>query len=99
MRIGTTPTYTFKIPAEMCNMVKVKITFKQNGSVILEKYLKDCVLEKNIIKVRLTQEDTFLFSANASGEVQLRMQLPDATTLASNIYTFAVEPCLDSEVL
>lgn len=99
MRIGTTPTFTFELPADVTGITKVKITFRQSGRLILEKYLSDCTLDGNVIKVSLKQEDTFLFTHSSRVEVQLRVQVAGNVVRTSDVYTFEVAECLDTEVL
>ena len=98
MRIGTTPTYTFKLPFEVSTLQKIKVTFRQGSTLILEK--KDSfVLAGNIIELSLTQAETFLFDNFNKIDIQLRVVTKDNDVLSSNIYSFAVAECLDKEVL
>lgn len=73
MRVGTTPTYTFKLPFAGDSVQKVKVTFRQNNKVILEK-TDECLLEGDTVKVTLTQEETFMFIYPGKAEVQLRIK-------------------------
>lgn len=98
MRVGTTPTYTFKLPFEVDNVQKVKVTFRQNNKVILEK-TDECLLEGDMVKVTLTQEETFKFAYPSKAEVQLRIKTQGDDALASAPFLFLVEECLDKEVL
>ena len=98
MRVGTTPTYTFKLPFATDVVSKAKVTFRQNNKVVLEK-TDVCVLEGDIIKVSLTQEETFMFTFPGKAEVQLRIVTQGNDALASAPFLFLVEECLDKEVL
>ena len=91
--------FTFTLPSDVTDVTKVKITFRQGGRLILEKYLPDCTHTGNVLKVNLTQEDTFLFTHSARVEVQLRVQVPGGSVRTSDVYTFEVAECLDTEVL
>lgn len=61
MRVGTTPTYTFRLPFSADTCKKVKVTFRQSNKVVLEKS-DECILEGDVIKVSLTQDETFKFT-------------------------------------
>lgn len=99
MLIGTTPTHTFGLPFETDVISKIKVTYAQNGRVILEKKDKQCVLDGNTVSIKLTQEDTFLFEYGKNVEIQMRILTAGGDALASNIRIISVDKCLDSEVL
>lgn len=98
MRVGTTPTFTFKLPIGTDVVQKAKVTFRQNEKVVLEK-IDDCVLEKDVVKISLTQEETFMFSHPDKAEAQLRIKTLGDDVLASAPFFFFVEECFDNEVL
>ncbi len=98
MRIGTTPTFSFELPFEVSAVRTAKITFRQNRTIILEKK-EDCKLEGNVVKISLTQEETFLFDPRFKMDVQLRVVTVGNDALSSDIYSAEVEECLDREVL
>lgn len=98
MRVGTTPTYTFKLPFSVDTCKKVKVTFRQNNKVVLEK-TDDCILDSDVVKVTLTQDETFMFVYPGKAEVQLRVLTQGNDALASAPFLFLVEECLDKEVL
>lgn len=99
MLIGTTPTHIFGLPFKTDIITKIKVTYAQGGSVVLEKGNKECVLEGDTVTVKLTQEDTFLFNCNKNIEVQMRILTMGGDVLASNIRIIGADKCLDSEVL
>lgn len=98
MRVGTTPTFTFKLPFGTDVVQKAKITFRQNNKVVLEK-TDDCVVDADMVKVSLAQEETFMFTYPGKAEVQLRILTQGNDALASAPFLFLVEECLDKEVL
>ena len=99
MLIGTTPTHTFSLPFNTGIISKIKVTYAQNGRVILEKKDKQCVLDGNTVSLKLTQEDTFLFEYGKNVEIQMRILTMGGDALASNIRVISADKCLDNEVL
>lgn len=99
MTKGTAPLHTFTIPFDTELIDKVRILYAQNGVLVLKKTEADCTLEGNVIKTKLTQEDTFKFSNNYSVAIQLRLKLHDGEPLISEPEIVAIEKCFDDEVL
>ena len=101
MRLGTTPTHVFELSCNIEVLSNVKIIYAQNGRVVLVKHLRDCEvdLNENTLTVVLTQEETFMFTADEEVEIQLRALSLDGDAVASDIYTVSVTRCLDNEVL
>jgi hypothetical protein len=98
MRLGTTPTLTFKLPFEVSMLSNAKATFRQ-GDIRLEKKLGDFETTENTLTIRLTQEETFLFRSDSQIKVQLRVVTLNGDALASDIFNIFVSECLDNEVL
>ena len=96
---GTTPTHRFRININPTLIKTIKITYAIGDEDILSKKTEDCVVEDNIIVVKLTQEDTFRFKSDKLVRIQLRLLLYDGTALASRIITTTVNKCLDEEIL
>lgn len=99
MLIGTTPTHTFDLPFKTDVISKIKVTYAQNGRVILEKRNEECAFNENTVALKLTQEDTFLFDYNKNVEIQARILTVGGDAIASKIRTISANKCLDSEVL
>lgn len=99
MRQGTTPKHTFTLPFEASTLSVVQITYKQGGRIILQKETEDCNLEGESISVKLTQDETFLFTAGNEVQIQVRALDSENNALASDIFRDSVEPSLDKEVL
>ncbi len=99
MLIGTTPTHTFGLPFETNVISKIKVTYAQNGRVILEKGNEECEFNENTVTLKLSQEDTFLFECGKNVEIQVRILTAGGDALASNIRIISADKCLDSEVL
>ena len=91
---GTTPTITFTLPFDGGRITALHLCFAQQGEVILEKTLGACKVEKNMLQVSLTEQETLLFDAKRGMvEMQLRIGCGDAR-MASNIMQISVERIL-----
>ena len=99
MRLGSTPKHEFTLPLDTSLVDKFKVTYKQNGKIILEKYLEDFDVSGNKLFVTLTQEETFLFTEGVNVEVQARVLTVGGDALPSDIRIITAEKCLDREVL
>ena len=96
---GTTPTHTFDIPFDTALINKMRILYAQNNKLVLEKENADCSIDGNTITVRLTQEDTLKFVADALVQIQLRILTAGGDALASDIVNVDCRRILDDEVL
>lgn len=99
MRRLTTPTHTFKLPFLTSGIDKIKITYAQGNTPIVEKTKEDCQLEDYKISVTLTQEDTKKFDSNNDVQIQLRIKTTSGDVLASQIINEYCAAVLDDEVL
>jgi hypothetical protein len=99
MRAGTTPIHTFKLPTDIGIIKNIKITYSQNGRILLEKYLEDLDIKDDVVSLSLTQEESFKFNQEQKAEVQMRIITNQEDVLASDIKLIYVRKCLDSEVL
>ena len=81
---GTTPTLIFALPFNAENISTLNIAFAQNRKVVLEKTLRDCQTSEKQITLKLTEQETLRFSAEALLEIQLRC-VYEGNHLASNI--------------
>lgn len=99
MRLGTTPKHEFTLPFDISLVKEFKVTYKQNGKIILEKSLNDFETSANTLSVTLTQEETFLFVEGVNVELQARVLTMGGDVLSSDIRIITAEKCLDREVL
>jgi hypothetical protein len=99
MRLGSTPKHEFTLPFDISLVKQFKVTYKQNGKVVLEKHLSDFGASDNTLSVTLTQEETFLFIEGVNVEIQARVLTVGGDALASDIRMITAEKCLDKEVL
>lgn len=95
---GTTPSFTFKLPFNTELLTNAKVTLRQ-GDIYLEKKLCDCETTENLLTVRLTQEETFLFACRSVINVQLRVLTRNGDALATPVFDVYAKQCLDEEVL
>lgn len=97
MRIGTTPTHTFTLPADIAGTVtKVRVIYSQCGQKILSKDVTK--LTSNAAVVKLTQAETLKFHMKKPVDIQLRVLTSSGDALTSNIITRTPYECLESEV-
>lgn len=100
MSRGTTPSFSFNVSVPIDGTEIFYITFRQHGIIILEKEDKEIIrVDKDTIKVKLSQEDTLLFSSHFPIEVQIRTKYLDGAAVASNIMTFYLEEILKEGVI
>lgn len=95
---GTTPTHTFNLPFDTALIDKIKITYAQNGVVVLTKEKADCKFDGNAATVKLTQEDTLKFDASRV-QIQIRVLTMGGDALASDIVTKTCGEVLEEGVL
>lgn len=98
---STTPLHTFTLPFETSRLSKALITYSQNGEIVLEKTEADCTLDGCDIAIRLTQEETLLFTTQNDTRVniQLKVKTTDGLVYASNIVKKFANDCLNNEVM
>ena len=94
---GTTPLHTFTIPFDTGLIDRVRVIYSQNGQPVLKK--DNCTLDGNLIKVKLTHEDTLRFTASNPLDIQVHVVLHDGEALVSSINKVSVDKCLENEVL
>lgn len=96
---GTTPTLSFKLPFDTSDLSAAWVTLAQDGRVIIDKPMSDCVLEGSVLAVTLTQEETLKLTAENRTEVQLRVKTTDGIAMASTIWRVETEKILKDEVI
>lgn len=98
MRIGTTPTHTFTLPAEIATVTaKARVVYSQCYRVVLTKEV--AALDGNDVVVNLTQEDTLKFHNRKPVDIQVRVLTKTGEALSSDIITQKVCDCLEKAVL
>jgi hypothetical protein len=97
--IGATPTHTFELPFEVATIKAAEIVYKQHGEIILTKALESCNCDINILTLRLTQEETFLFDENSTVAMQMRVLTKDGEVIPSDPIILVPCKCLSGKVL
>ena len=85
---GTTPTHTFDIPFLSTELSELTISYLQDGKVVLQKSLEDCIVEDYVVKVTLTKADTCEFKHTFPVMVQLQITTTGGKTYVDNVSTF-----------
>lgn len=98
MRIGTTPTHTFTLPADIVSKVsKVRVIYSQGNRAVLTKDVS--TLTGNNAVVNLTQEETMQFHDRKPIDIQLHLLTIGGNALTSDIITRQPYEFLGSGVL
>lgn len=94
---GTTPTFVIELPQEtaVSDITVAYLTFKQNGSVIIDKALEDMTLnvQDNTLEIVLTQAETLSFVSGAQVQYQLRFGI-GGSYYATRAWTIPAEAIL-----
>ena len=99
MRRLSTPTHTFTLDIDMMIVKTIRIVYAQDDLVILVKRGDDVLIDGNTVSVRLTQEETRLFSASSTVSIQLDVLTTDGDVLHSDIIKTLVQDVLLDEVV
>ena len=95
----TTPQHCFDLPFGAERVADLIVSYGQGETEVLNKRKDDCILEGNVVKVKLTQEDTKMFTPDVSVKIQIRLLTTDGEALASREYVVRCEDVLNDEVL
>ena len=95
---ASTPTHYFRLPYEADEIKEIRLTYSQNGDNLLMKTKDDLTHEDGIWSVRLTQEETNLFS-DAWANAQIRVLLKNGDSFPSGKFRLQVFDVLDDEVM
>ena len=98
MRIGTTPTHTFTLPADIAAATaKARVVYSQCNTVVLTKEVTS--LTGNDVVVKLTQEETLKFHNRRPVDIQVRVLTTGSDALTSDVITCDCCACLEKAVL
>lgn len=99
---GTTPTLDF--PIENTSIIsELELTFSQSvdgETLILQKELGkgEVELQKDFVRIKLSQEETFAFSVGAV-QLQMRILSKNGNVAASGIERIKIMPSLSEDIL
>lgn len=99
MRRGTTPTHIFKTSIDLTEAEVIFITYRQGNKNVLEKSREDLIVTNEQVSVKLTQEETLLFSINDAVKIQIRAKYADQSAIASNVITTKADVILKEGVI
>ena len=94
---GTTPTHIFSIPIDSTLISKIRVTYEQNGTNIITKDYSGADVSGGSLYVKLTQDETLLFSSYNTAKVQLRVLTTEGDAMASNVIVMQPERLLDDQ--
>ena len=91
-RKNTTPTLRFAMPYPLDMVRGGTITLSQRDEIIVQKDFTDdsVTISRGWVKVKLTREETRLFSSQTKGEAQLHVELPGDNAAESDPVEFMV---------
>lgn len=95
---GTTPIHSFGTNVDLRNC-KVFVTYKQNGTTILEKSNNNLTITETEVVAMLTQADTLRFKAGVPVQMQLRYLHPNGESEVSNVIETTVDEVLKQGVI
>lgn len=96
---GTTPIHTFTLPFDVSVIKTVKVIYAQDDIQLFCKRTEDCELDGSVIRVGLTQEETFLFDCKKQVQIQIRVLTLNGDSISTDVINVSVKKCLDYEVL
>lgn len=95
---ASTPTHYFRLPYEPEEIEEIWLNYEQNGQKILKKTMADLTYADDIWSIRLTQEETNLFS-DAWAMAQIRVLLKNGDSFPSGKFRLAVHDVIDDGVM
>ena len=99
MPVGTNPWYIYKLPFDTSEVAKARLLIKQRDGLKIKMTETDAVMDGNVIRFRLSQEDTFRLNAQLPAERQLRIKTKAGDLFKTKPITYSINRCLDVEVL
>ena len=94
---GTTPLHEFELPIDTSLLKEVKVIYAQNDNEIFCKRAKDCNFDGNFIRIKLTQEETFLVDCSKMVQFQIRAITKSGDALETEVMTITAAKCLDKD--
>lgn len=88
-----------KTPIDPAGYAKILVTFSQNGKKVIVKHKADLTLLEAGVKIKLTQNETALFSAPGNAELQFRAYVSEYNAPGSRMWVIPVYPTNNEEIL
>lgn len=95
---GTTPTHKFHVDIKATDITELRISYEQNGKIVLTKGKEDCAFEDKAIVTRLTQEETLKFDAPGNVRIQIHALIGEESIVSKPV-SVPVYILLDKVVL
>ena len=95
---GTTPVHAFHVDIDTSQISVVRISYEQNGKIVLYKETPDCDFADGTIGVKLTQEETLKFDAPGNVRIQIHALIGDESIVSKPV-SVPVYILLDKVVL
>jgi hypothetical protein len=96
---GTTPTIEIELPFSADLLAEAFVTIAQHRIVVIDKSLKDCEVNGNVLTLRLTQKETLLMDGDCISEIQIRGRTVTGDAVASEIVQAATARILKEGVI
>lgn len=96
---ATTPLHVFVLPFHTDLIKSVRVSYEQKGKIVLTKETGDFSKNESTLAVRLSQEETLLFSNVVQVRIQLHVLTTGGDALVSKIKTVPVDTLLDRRVI
>lgn len=95
---GTTPVHAFHVGIDTDLIDKVRISYEQNGKIVLRKEMEDCQIDDGSVTTKLTQEDTLKFDAPGNVRIQIHALIGEESIVSKPV-SVPVYILLDKVVL
>ncbi len=96
---GSTPTIGYRLPFAADQLAEASIAVAQNGKLVLEKTMAECVLDGDIIAADLSQQDTLKLNDQYPADIQMRVRTLAGESLITEIVTVPVGRILRDGVI
>ncbi|MBQ7125112.1 MAG: hypothetical protein IJO00_01980 [Clostridia bacterium] len=90
MTRGSTPTFSFILPAHTSLFNEIEIFFVQNDSTVLTVTKNELDLKDYEVSFFMTEENSLKFEASVPAEIQIRLVTNDGVILVSEIRRIAI---------
>lgn len=95
----TTPKHIFRLGFSTSLLSEVRIYYKQNDNIVLEKTEGDCEFIGNNIVLTLSQNETGMFMDDVIIKIQLQIKTTDGVVAKSRPKMVSPNEALEREVL
>ena len=101
---ATTPKHTFKLPIETDICTVIRVSYKQDDKMIIKKkqdgkQSDGMTLDGYNVIIKLSQEETLMFSTKKPVTVQIRAKTEDGDVYSSQQWNLGIDENQDKEIL